>query len=212
MIEGKAIIPITSFTSVVPGKYKAGGQSAARFARVREGLAKDFFKKVGAAATDEFRKVEHLKGILVGGPGPTKDEFVKGSFLGTDIKEKIIGTVDIGYTGDEGLEETVAKGDDLLAQEEITEEKKIVKSFFETLGTNSDLATYGEEYVKHAIKLGAVKTLLISEKFDPKKAEEIIESAENTGSEWYVISDETREGKQIIDLGGIAAILRFAVQ
>ncbi len=211
LLKGKAIIPITSFTSVVPGKYKTGGQSAARFARVREGLAKDFFKKVGAAATDEFRKIENLKGILVGGPGPTKDEFVKGNYLGTEIKEKIIGTVDTGYTGDEGIEETVTRGEDLLAQEEITEEKKIVKRLFETLGTDPDLATYGKNQVKHAIEIGAVKTLLVSEKFNPKEAEKIIESAENIGSEWFVISDETREGKQLIDLGGIAAILRFAM-
>ena len=212
LLKGKSIIPLVHYTSMVPGKYKAGGQSAARFARVREGLAKDFFKKVGAAATEQFRKIENLKGVIIGGPGPTKEEFARGSYLGTDIKDKIIGTVDIGYTGEEGLEETVVKGADLLAEEEITAEKKVITHFFEVLSVKPEIAAYGEEEVKKALDMNAVDTLIISEKIDTNKSEKFIESAEESGAEWVIVSDETREGKLLIDIGGIAAILRFPMQ
>jgi len=211
LLKGKSIVPLVHFTSMVPGKYKTGGQSAARFARVREGLAKDFFKKVGAAANEQFRKIENLKGVIVGGPGPTKDEFIKGSFLATDIKNKIIGTIDTGYTGEVGIEETVTKSKDLLAEEEITKEKQIVNRFFEILSTRPELAVYGDSEVLNALELSAVSIVLISEKIHTDDSEKFIEKAEETGAEWFIISDQTREGKQLIDIGGIAAILRYEI-
>lgn len=122
MLKGKAIVPIKSFKSMVPGKIKAGGQSAARFARVTENLAKDFFKKVGDAANTELTKIKNLKGVIIGGPGPTKENFARGNYLNSQIKEKIIGIVDIGYTGDFGLEELVEKSDEILEKEEVTKD------------------------------------------------------------------------------------------
>ena len=40
LLKGKSIIPLARSTSNVPGKTKAGGQSAARYSRIREGEAK----------------------------------------------------------------------------------------------------------------------------------------------------------------------------
>ena len=54
ILKGKTISVIYSETSAVPGKYKAGGQSAARFARVREGLARAFYQKVADVVNHEF--------------------------------------------------------------------------------------------------------------------------------------------------------------
>ena len=45
LLKGKSIIPMLKTHSEVPGKSKAGGQSAARFERLREGAKKDHFKK-----------------------------------------------------------------------------------------------------------------------------------------------------------------------
>lgn len=46
VLEGKQIRVIRKMSSGVPGKIRAGGQSAARFERITEGLAKEFFKRV----------------------------------------------------------------------------------------------------------------------------------------------------------------------
>ena len=40
ILKGKTIVPLVKTHSQVPGKFRAGGQSAARFARLREGAAK----------------------------------------------------------------------------------------------------------------------------------------------------------------------------
>ena len=74
ILKGKTVSVIYSETSAVPGKYKAGGQSAARFARVREGLARAFYQKVADVVNLEFdSNVIKLKGIIIGGPGPSKE-------------------------------------------------------------------------------------------------------------------------------------------
>ena len=77
ILRGKAIETVISLKSAVPGKFKVGGQSANRFQRVIEGMAKDFYKKVGEAVNDTFSKFK-VDGIIVGGPGPTKESFAPG--------------------------------------------------------------------------------------------------------------------------------------
>jgi peptide chain release factor subunit 1 len=211
ILKGKAIIPIKSYDSVVPGDTKKGGQSAARFSRVRDGLLKDFFKTVADGVNKQFLGDKDIKGILVGGPGPNKENFVNGNFILTPIKEKIIGVLDTGYTGQQGLEELVAKAQDLLAQEEIMKEKISVNRFLDVLATKPKFAAYGEEEVTQAIEAGAVELLLISEDIDPQKVDILAEEAEKFKGEWVVVSTDTSEGVQLKNLGGIAAILRYPI-
>ena len=95
LLKGKTIIPSTKAKSNVPGKTRAGGQSAARYMRIREDAAKDFYKKVASLMKDEFFENKNLKGILVGGPGPTKYDFVDGGHITTELKNKIKAIRDI---------------------------------------------------------------------------------------------------------------------
>src|SRR3989344_3841497 len=54
VLEGKQIKVIRTMTSGVPGKVRAGGQSSQRFARITEGLAKEFFRRVAEAMKEIF--------------------------------------------------------------------------------------------------------------------------------------------------------------
>jgi len=210
VLKGKIIVPVTGLKSAVPGKIRAGGQSAARFARVREGMVRDFYKKVGEAANKELAGKEII-GILVGGPGPTKEDFVNGDFLNNDIKKKIIGIKHLGYTGEFGLNELVEKSEDVLAKEEIVREKQAMDRFLMLLNTKPSSVAYGEAEVKKAISMRAVELLLISEEISERKAEELMDEVEKAGGETMMISKDTREGKQLSGLGGLAAILRFSI-
>ncbi len=66
-----------------------------------------------------------LKGILIGGPIPTKDEFIDGDYLMTKLRERIIGRIDIGGSDESGLKELVKKSWDILAGQEIIAEQKL---------------------------------------------------------------------------------------
>jgi peptide chain release factor subunit 1 len=210
-LKGKTIIPLVKTHSQVPGKTRAGGQSAARFERLREGAKKDHFKKVAEYMKEQFLKNKNLKGIIVGGPGPTKHDFIDSGHITTEVKKKIIATKDLSYTGDFGLQELVEKSQDILAKEEITAEKKIVGKFLEILSTKPGRVSYGVDEVMKNLKLGAVDIILLSEKLEDKKLEEFESEAKKMGTEIKIISTETREGAQLVDMGKVAAILRYEV-
>jgi len=65
-LKGKTIIPLLKTHSEVPGKTRAGGQSAARFERIREGAKKDHFKKVAEYMKEQFLKNKNLKAKISG--------------------------------------------------------------------------------------------------------------------------------------------------
>lgn len=209
LLKGKTIIPMRKTHSEVPGKMKAGGQSAARFARLREGATKDHYKKVAEYMKEEFLKLEGLKGIILGGPGVTINDFIGHDYLTGDLKKKIIGTKDLSYTGEFGLQELLEKSEDILASEEVAQEKQIVGKFLNLLATKPGAVSYGKDHVLEALKMGAVDTLLLSEKLEDEEIEEFENEAEKVGSEVKIISEETREGVQLRDLGKVAAILRY---
>ncbi|MGV8151292.1 MAG: peptide chain release factor aRF-1 [Candidatus Woesearchaeota archaeon] len=211
LLKGKSIIPLVNEESMVPGKFKAGGQSSVRFAQNRELAAKDFYKKIGDMAKDQFLQMLELKGILVGGPGPTKYEFVDGNFITTEVKNKILTIKDLSYTGEFGLQELVEKCDDVLANEDIAEEKKIMNKFFDILGKTPGKAAYGKDDVLSKIQMGAVDTVLLSESLEDEIIDQFTEEAEKMSTNVFIVSIETREGVQLKELGKIAAILRYEV-
>lgn len=211
LLKGRKIIPLLKKKSNVPGKTRAGGQSAQRFARLREGAAKDFYKRLGEVIKEEFLGKEDLKGVLVGGPGHTKNTFVEGNFIPTEVKNKILAIKDLSYTGDFGLEELVDKSQDVLAKEELVKEKQLMQRFFTHLSKDMAKVSYGREQVMKLLKMGAVEILLLSEDLDEATIEDFENTAKQMGSAVELISVETREGVQLRDLGKIAALLRYEV-
>ncbi len=209
ILKGKAIILLASATSNVPGKTRAGGQSAQRFERLREGAAKTFYNKIGDLMKDQFLENKDVKGIIVGGPGPTKFDFVEGNFITNEVKKKIIAIKDLSYTGEFGLQELLDKSDDVLANEEVMKEKEKMAKFFNYLSTNEAMVEYGKDAVMDLLKKGAVEILLLSEILDDETIELFEEEAKLLGTEVAIISTETREGVQLKEMGRIAAVLRY---
>ena len=198
-------------TSGVPSKVRAGGQSSQRFHRITEGLTKEFYKRVAEEMKNLFFNMPKLKGIIVGGPIPTKDEFLDGEYLTTNLRQKVIGKIDVGDSSESGLKELVEKSDEILANHERTREKKDIENFFENLGENREKTFLGEENTRKALQLGAVGTLFLSSKLSKALLKELNELAINIGSYVKIISTDTTEGEQFFNMGGIGAILRFRI-
>lgn len=212
LLEGKSIRKLRHLSSGVPGKIKAGGQSAARFERLTEEIAKEFYRRISEHAKELFYNMPKLKGIIVGGPGPTKEEWLKEGQLAVELQRKIIAIKDVGYTDERGLTHLVESAKEELAEEAITKEKKILERFFNLLGKEQTKTAYGLEEVERALEMGAVDTLIISTSFDKKLAKELDKKAKSIAAEVVYVSVETDEGVQFSHLkGGIGAILRFAI-
>ncbi|WP_247002616.1 peptide chain release factor aRF-1 [Halosolutus gelatinilyticus] len=162
-LKGKRIEPVKSASSLVPGKQRKGGQSAQRFARLRLEAIDNFYQEVAGMANDLFVPKRHeLDGVLVGGPSPTKDEFLDGDYLHHEIQDKVLGKFDVAYTDESGLKDLVDNAEDALADAEVMKDKKVMEEFFEELNAG-DLATYGFEQTRRNLVMGAVDRLLISE-------------------------------------------------
>lgn len=259
ILSGKRVDIVREITSGIPGKMRAGGQSARRFERIREAKLLEYFKRVAKYANEIFLEYPNLKGIIIGGPGPTKYDFEKGDYLHYSLKDKILATLDTSYVGEQGVKEIIEKSPEILRKVRYVEERLIMQRFLYQLGHDTGLSIYGEEDVRRYLTMGAVDTLLLSEKLDDVKVtikcsscghrfneivkkssllqfeselpsrqcpkcsansltieskteliEELIELAEEAGSEVEIISAETEEGKMLLDsFGGIAAILRY---
>ena len=162
-LKGKRIEPVKSASSLVPGKQRKGGQSAQRFARLRLEAIDNFYQEVAGMANDLFVPKRHqLEGILVGGPSPTKEEFLDGDYLHHELQDSVIGKFDVSYTDESGLRELVDNAEDALVDAEVMKDKREMESFFKELNAG-ERATYGFAQTRRNLMMGAVETLLISE-------------------------------------------------
>ena len=162
-LKGKRIEPVKSASSLVPGKQRKGGQSAQRFARLRLEAIDNFYQEVAGMANDLFvPKRGDIEGILVGGPSPTKEEFLDGDYLHHELQDKVLGKFDVSYTDESGLRELVDNAEDALADAEVVKDKAQMEEFFKELH-GGELATYGFEQTRENLVMGSVDRLLISE-------------------------------------------------
>ena len=160
-----------------------------------------------------FFEMPRLKGILVGGPIPTKEEFLEEGQLVTKLKEIVIAVKDIGYVDEHGLDLLVEASQEDISQQELIKEKELLNRFFETLGKKPHLATYGEEKVRLALERGAVGTVLVSKNWDRDKQKEFEQLAENIAADFEIVSTDNTDGEMFNNLTkGVGAILRFAME
>jgi len=165
LLQGKRIEILKNMQSLVPSKHRMGGQSARRFERLIEIAAHEWYEKVASVMTDAFLSRPEIKGILIGGPGYTKEYFATQDYIHHELRKKLIPTfLDTGYTDEYGLRELVEKARGVLSGLDLMREKGLVQRLMEEIRKeNGGLAAYGEDQVRQALQLGAVDTLLISE-------------------------------------------------
>ena len=196
------ITDVTTKQSQVMGKTRAGGQSAQRFARIREKQKQQFYKKVASMARGLFTDVD---GVLLGGTLSSAKEFE--DYLWHDVN--LLGTYSVEYANEQGLEQLVQKGSSQLESESEKESRAAVEEFLKGLRTGD--SEYGREAVVQAIEQGAVKTLLLSTRLDIDDIKSLSESAEQMGGEVVVVEPSFENAHMFQELGGYGAILRYQI-
>jgi len=168
-IKGNRIEVMKEFTSGVHSKHSAGGQSQKRFERLNEEAEIAFYRRISEVINEKFLGFEDLRGIFVGGPGPSKEKFVKDESLDYRLREKILDVVDIGYGGKDGIRALIDKVKDQMKDVKYIREKEVMQRFMKDIASETGLATYGLEEIQRALNYGAVDILLLSEKLDRYK-------------------------------------------
>ncbi|HYA56552.1 MAG TPA: peptide chain release factor aRF-1 [Nitrososphaerales archaeon] len=166
ILSGDRLEVADVLTSGISGKTRKGGQSARRYERGREMELTYYFNRVGEHATRIFIDDNKVTGLLVGGPGPTKDEFLKGEYLHYELQKKILAVLDLGYSGREGVRELVEKGSDVLKDVRLVEEKRLVQRFLAEVNKQAGLAVYGLPRVMDALQKASAEVVLVSDDLD----------------------------------------------
>jgi len=188
-------------TSGVSGKTRKGGQSARRYERGREMELTYYYHRVGEHATRVFIDNEKVTGMIIGGPGPTKEEFLKGEYLHYELQKKVLVVLDTSYSGREGVRELVEKASDTLADVRLVEEKKLVQRFLAEVNKPGGLAIYGLPRILDALQKANVDVILVSDDLDTVKLEAKCKKCGTLKSEVTLASAKVKEKQEMISGG-----------
>ncbi|MFI5412936.1 MAG: peptide chain release factor 1, partial [Candidatus Micrarchaeales archaeon] len=170
LLKGNHFEKVKSIHSFAHAKIKKGGQSMNRYQRLIEESIEDYYKRIGDTVNETYTKYNFkIKGLIVGGPGPAKENFVKAKTMNYQIK--VLGTFDTGYTDESaGVNELLERSKEVLEEQEAIQERKIMDRFLTEVSRNG-LAVYGYEAVKKMLNSSNVFKLLVSEGIELTKVE-----------------------------------------
>lgn len=156
---------IDTLTSGVAGKHRQGGQSARRFERLRDNELNDYYHRIAEHSQKVFIDQYNVKGIIVGGPGPTKENFLKEEYLDYRLQNNIISTLDTSYSGDEGVREIIDKVNDrgVMTEYRLMEEKRIIKRFMSEVHSGRGLGIYGLSDVIRSLRDGIAEMVILTD-------------------------------------------------
>lgn len=169
LLRGDKLDVLSETSSGVAGKHRQGGQSARRFERLREMELNEYYNRVAHTTREYFIDIYPVKGLIVSGPGPTKENFIKENYLEYRLQNNILATLDCSYAGSEGVREAFVKAHDVLTDYRMVEEKKLVDKLFNDIHFSRGLATYGLNEIIDLLKRNVVSIILITDDTNLRK-------------------------------------------
>ncbi len=176
----------------------------------------DFFKVVQGAISTLIRDGDN---IIIFGPGETKKRLANFLLEVPSIKGHKIQVVDgIDSSGEDGIY-TFIKSDIMKQTLDTSKIAKVSAILDETMARankKSNKFTMGFEETVKANEIGAVESLVFSDKIFEKQDEdkiiEFLNQVESKGVEVYAVDSTTDAGLRVSSLGGVISLLRFAPQ
>ncbi|MEM4793791.1 MAG: peptide chain release factor 1, partial [Pyrobaculum sp.] len=196
----------------VPGKHHAGGQSANRFKRQTEHLAETFYKILAEEVNKIFLQIPTLKGIIVAGPGPTKEDFLEEGGLDYRLKDKVLAIVPACCANEYGVVEAIKNAQEQLKESEYVKAKELMERVMYYAVKKSDYIVYGRDRVLKAIETGLAEVAIVAEELGEETVLEIIMKAEEKGVKIEVVPKGVEESKTLTQaFGGYVALLTAPV-
>jgi peptide chain release factor subunit 1 len=153
----------------LPKKHGRGGQSAARFGRIRLEKRNLFLKKVSEICNQHFipdgQKI-NVEGIIIGGSSEFKNELNSSELLDEKLREKIFQIVDLSYGGEAGFNQAIEFCSPLLSNMRFVKEKNLLQYYFEQITKDSGKYVYGASQTIEFLISGTVEKLILWENFE----------------------------------------------
>ena len=165
MVSGNTRTVLHKFTVDLPKKHGRGGQSAVRFARLREEKRHNYVRKVAEVAVQNFITNDkvNVKGLVLAGSADFKNDLAKSELFDPRLAAKVIKIVDISYGGENGFNQAIELASEALANVKFVQEKKLLDSYFDEISQDTGKFCYGVDDTLKALDLGAVDILIVFE-------------------------------------------------
>ncbi|KAJ3337416.1 Polypeptide release factor (eRF1) in translation termination [Gonapodya sp. JEL0774] len=152
----------------LPKKHGRGGQSALRFARLREEKRHNYVRKVAELAVQFFITNDKVNcvGLVLAGSADFKTELSQSDMFDQRLQAKILKVVDVSYGGENGFNQAIELSAEVLANVKFIQEKKLIQKYFDEISTDTGKYCFGVDDTLKALELGAVETLLVWENLD----------------------------------------------
>lgn len=167
-LSGNTRDVVHKFTVDLPKKHGRGGQSALRFARLRDEKRHNYVRKVAEAAVANFITADKVtvSGLVLAGSADFKTELSQSDLFDPRLQAKIISIVDVSYGGENGFNQAIELSTEALGNVKFVQEKKLISRYFEEIGQETGKVCYGVDDVLKALELGAAETLVVFENLD----------------------------------------------
>lgn len=103
---------------MLPKKHGRGGQSAVRFARIREEKRHNYVRKVAELATQHFienGERPNVSGLIIAGSANLKNDLQQSELFDKRLSNIVLASLDLAYGMDQGLQNAITMSADILA-------------------------------------------------------------------------------------------------
>jgi peptide chain release factor subunit 1 len=140
---------LQKFSVDLPKKHGRGGQSALRFARLREEKRHNYVRKVAELAVQNYITDNkcNCAGLVLAGSA-------------------VIKIVDVSYGGENGFNQAIELSTETLGNVKFIQEKKLINKYFDEISMDSGKICYGIEDTLKALDAGAAETLIVFENLE----------------------------------------------
>ena len=159
---------VHKFSVDLPKKHGRGGQSALRFARLREEKRHNYVRKVAELAVQNFITNDkvNVAGIILAGSADFKNDLNQSDMFDNRLQSKVIKVVDVSYGGENGFNQAIELSSETLSNVKFIQEKKLINKYFEEISQDSGKVCYSVDDTLKALELGACETLIVYENLD----------------------------------------------
>ena len=198
-LSGNTREVVHKFSVDLPKKHGRGGQSALRFARLREEKRHNYVRKVAELAVQNFISNDkvNVAGIVLAGSADFKNDLNQSDMFDGRLQNKVIKVVDVSYGGENGFNQAIDLSSETLGNVKFIQEKKLIGRYFEEISQDSGRVCYGVEDTLKALELGACETLIVYENLDVTRW--VLKASDNTEKIMHTTKVQEQNREEFMD-------------
>ena len=157
----------------LPKKHGRGGQSAMRFARLREEKRHAYVVKVCEMATQCFISDNrpNVRSLVMAGSAYIKQDVLDSDRFDKRLKDIVIATIDLSYGMDQGFNQAISLAQESLTNVRFVHEKKVIGKFFEEIALDTGMIVFGVDDTMKALELSNLHTVMLFEDIEVNRYE-----------------------------------------